>query len=127
MVTNGYRFRDYVLPLLLEPKVKKGLLWVSLSLDGAQARTHDGLRGAKSYREVLEALTLCRNNNLPFSLKTVITTANRGELTELALLGGRLGAAEHGFLYPSPTPNFIRDGLLPSPEDLEETALYIQN
>ncbi len=127
LVTNGCRFPDYVLPLLLEPRIKERLLSVSFSLDGATAEIHDGLRGPKSFREVLEAVTLCRNHQLPFSLKSVITTANRGELTELALLGARLGAAEHGFLYPFPSPTFIREGLLPSPEETKATIRWIQD
>ena len=75
LVTNGYRFPEYVLPLLLEPKVKERLASVSFSLDGARAETHDGLRGPKSFREVIEGTTLCRNHRLPFSLKSTITTS----------------------------------------------------
>ena len=127
LVTNGYRFPDYVLPLLLEPQVKERLLSVSFSLDGARAETHDGLRGPKSFREVIEGATLCRNHHLPFSLKTTITTLNRGELTELALLGARLGATEHGFLHPFPTPNFIRCGLLLSPREMQDTVPWIKD
>jgi len=126
LVTNGYRFREYVLPLLLEPKVKDRLVSISFSLDGARAATHDGLRGPKSFREVLEGATLCRNHHLPFYLKTVLTTANRSELLELALLGARLGAEEQSFLYPIPTPSFINDGLLPSPQELEDTVIWIR-
>jgi MoaA/NifB/PqqE/SkfB family radical SAM enzyme len=126
MVTNGYRFPEYVLPLLLEPEIKERAASVCFSLDGARAATHDGLRGPKSFREVIEGATLCRNHHLPFSLKSTITTLNRGELTELALLGARLGTADHAFLYPFPSPNFIRSGLLPSPEEMEETVLWIQ-
>ena len=37
LVTNGYRFPEYVLPLLLEPRVKERLASVSFSLDGARA------------------------------------------------------------------------------------------
>ncbi len=127
LVTNGYRFPEYVLPLLLEPRVKERLASVSFSLDGARVETHDGLRGPKSFREVIEGTTLCRNHRLPFSLKSTITTLNRGELTELALLGTRLGAMEHGFLYPFPTPTFIRDGLLPSPQEMQDTMQWIQD
>ena len=126
-MTNGYRFPEYVLPLLLEPEVKERLVSVCFSLDGARAETHDGLRGPKSFREVIEGATLCRNHRLPLSLKSVVTTANRGELTELALLGARLGAMEHGFLYPFPTPTFIRDGLLPSPQEMQDTVRWIQD
>jgi MoaA/NifB/PqqE/SkfB family radical SAM enzyme len=127
LVTNGYRFPDRVLPLLLEPGVRERLASVCFSLDGVRAETHDGLRGPKSFREVLEGITLCGNHLLPFALKTVITTPNRGELTELALLGARLGAMEHGFLYPFPTPTFIRDGLIPSPQEMEDTIRWIKD
>jgi hypothetical protein len=126
LVTNGYRFPQYLLPLLLEPRVKERLASVCFSLDGVRAKTHDGLRGPKSFREVWEGMNLCRNHRLPLSLKSVITTANRGELTELALLGARLGAAEHGFQYPLPTPAFIRGGLLPAPQEVKDTIRWIR-
>jgi pyruvate-formate lyase-activating enzyme len=127
LVTNGHRFPEQVLPLLLEPEVRERLSSVCFSLDGVRAETHDGLRGPKSFREVIEGMTLCGNHGLPLSLKTVITTANRGELTELALLGARMGVTEHGFLHPFPTPAFIRDGLMPSPQETEETIRWIKN
>ena len=62
LVTNGYRFPEYVLPILLEPEVKERLASVFFSLDGARAETHDGLRGPKSFREVIEGATLCRQS-----------------------------------------------------------------
>ncbi len=127
LVTNGHRFREDVLRLLLEPEVRERLASVSFSLDGARAETHDGLRGPKSFREVMEGAALCQNHHLPFFLKSTLTTLNRGELTDLALLGARLGAAEHGFLYPFPTPTFIREGLLPSPPELQETVQWIKD
>jgi MoaA/NifB/PqqE/SkfB family radical SAM enzyme len=126
LVTNGFRFREQVLPLLREPGVREHLTSVCFSLDGAQAKTHDGLRGPKSFREVVEGLALCRTLQIPSALKSVLTTLNLGELTELALLGARLGATEHAFLYPLPTPRLIRDGLLPTPERLNETARWIK-
>lgn len=127
LVTNGFQFREKVLPLLLEPGVKERLTSVCFSLDGAQAETHDGLRGAKSFREVIEGLTLCRSHHLPAALKSVITTLNQGELTELALLGARLGATQHAFLYPLPTPRLLKEGLLPAPEKLNDIARWIKN
>jgi MoaA/NifB/PqqE/SkfB family radical SAM enzyme len=126
LITNGHRFPEQVLPLLLEPKVKGRLASVCFSLDGARAATHDGLRGPKSFREVMEAMNLCRNHRLPLSLKSTVTAGNRGELTELALLGVRMGALEHGFLYPFPTPGFIREGLLPTPQEARDTIRRIQ-
>jgi MoaA/NifB/PqqE/SkfB family radical SAM enzyme len=127
LVTNGCRFREYVLPLLLEPGVQGRVASVCFSLDGARAETHDALRGPQSYREVLEGMALCQHHGLPMSLKSLITTSNRGELTELALLGARMGAVEHGFLYPFPTPALIADGLLPSPGEMEDTVQWIKD
>ncbi len=126
LVTNGYRFPEQVLPHLLQPDIKPLLASVCFSLDGATAATHDALRGPKSFREVLEGLTLCRQHHLPVSLKTVITNANRRELTDLALLGVRLGVAEHGFLCPFPSPGFIRSGLLPDPADMQASLRWLQ-
>jgi MoaA/NifB/PqqE/SkfB family radical SAM enzyme len=127
LVTNGFRFREHVLPRLLEPEVKERLLSVCFSLDGARAKTHDGLRGPKSFREVIEGLTLCREHRIPVALKSIITTLNQGELTELALLGARLGAFEHAFLYPLPTPRLIQEGLLPPCDQINDTARWIKN
>jgi len=127
LVTNGCRFSEYVLPLLLEPEVKERLQSVCLSLDGAGPETHDALRGSKSFREVIEALNLCRNHGIAASLKSLVTTLNRGELTELAFLGARLGAVEHEFLYPFPTPTLIRDGLLLSPQEMRDTVRWIRD
>lgn len=127
LVTNGHQFRELVLPLLLEPEVREGLSSVCFSLDGARAQTHDGLRGPKSFREVIEGLTLCQNHHIPASLKSVVTTLNlnQGELTELALLGARLGVFEHAFLYPLPTPALIREGLLPPRQELNAIMRWI--
>ncbi len=127
LVTNGFRFREYVLPLLLDPEVKERITYVGFSLDGATAKTHDGLRGPKSFREVIEGVVLCREHHLPIGLKTVVTGLNRGELTELALLGARLGAKGHDFLYPLPTPRLLREGLLPSPAEAADLMHWIES
>ncbi|MBM4294468.1 MAG: radical SAM protein [Deltaproteobacteria bacterium] len=127
LVTNGFKFGERLLPLLLKPPVKERVASVCFSLDGAGAATHDGLRGPKSFREVFEALLLCRGHRIPTSLKSVVTalTLNQGELTELALLGARLGAKEHEFLYPILNPKLIREGLLPSQDKLNATMRWL--
>jgi len=127
LVSNGYRFREDVLPLLLAPEVKARLALVCLSLDGATAATHDGLRGKESFAEVVEAAALCRQHRLPLRLKSVITALNQPELSLLALMGAQLGARQHEFLFPMPTPTLIREGLLPPPEELKRVARFIIN
>jgi MoaA/NifB/PqqE/SkfB family radical SAM enzyme len=126
LVTNGYRFEEVLLPLLLKPEVRTHLRWVALSLDGATAETHDALRGKRSFAEVAEAALLCQAHDIPLSLKSVITTLNQEEVDHLALLGAKLGARHHAFLYLFPTPTLVRKELLPTPKVMDRIASRIK-
>ncbi len=125
LVSNGYRFREYVLPILQEPEVREHLDSVCLSLDGANPAVHDELRGSGSFAEAAEAAALCRYHQLPLCLKSSISELNKNELAQLALLGAQLGAGRHEFLYLSPTPRLIREGLLPPPDEYKGIARWI--
>ncbi len=125
LVTNGFRFREAMLPVLTQPKTKKKLDEVCFSLDGARAASHDALRGEGSFKEVLEAATLCRFKEIPISIKSIISNSNKGELTEIALLGATLGAEDHGFLSLLPTPRLIKEKIIPPPEELEGIVFWI--
>lgn len=127
MVTNGYRFRERMLPLLCQPKVKKKILQICFSLDGARASSHDAIRGDGSFHEVMEAAMLCRLKEIPFGIKTVISHLNEGELTEIALLGATLGASDIDFIALFPTPRLIQEAIIPSPEELTRTCSWIVN
>jgi sulfatase maturation enzyme AslB (radical SAM superfamily) len=125
LVTNGHRFREKLLPLLSAPKIREKLTVVCLSLDGAQPESHDALRGPGSFREVVEAATLCQFKGIPLSLKSVITNFNKGQLTELALLGTALEAQDHGLLHPLPSPRSIREEVIPPPDEVREIMEWV--
>jgi MoaA/NifB/PqqE/SkfB family radical SAM enzyme len=127
LVTNGYRFDEKILPVLTTTKNRQKLGGVAFSLDGSTAETHDALRGPGSFREVIEAATFCKLENIPFSIKTVITNFNKSnkELTELALLGAFLEARGHDFIHPFPTPRMIKEDVLPSLEELSRIIRWI--
>jgi MoaA/NifB/PqqE/SkfB family radical SAM enzyme len=125
LVTNSFRFRERMLPLLTQPKIRRKLDEVCFSLDGARAASHDALRGEGSFKEVMEAAALCRLKEIPMGLKSTVTNFNKGELSELALLGAALGAEYHNFIYLLPTPRLIRENIVPSPEELERIILWI--
>jgi MoaA/NifB/PqqE/SkfB family radical SAM enzyme len=125
LVTNGHRFRENLLPLLSAPKIREKLTVVGFSLDGAKRETHDALRGAGSFREVLEAATICQLSGIALGFKTVITNFNKKELTEVALLGANLAAQDHGFLHPFPSPQAIRERIFPPPDEVRETLGWI--
>jgi pyruvate-formate lyase-activating enzyme len=125
LVTNGHRFREYLLPILSSPKIREKLTEVCFSLDGAKPESHDALRGAGSFREVVEGATLCQFKGLPFCFKSVITNFNKEELTNLALLATTLEAQDHGFLHTYPTPGLIRSGIIPPPGELRDIMTWI--
>jgi MoaA/NifB/PqqE/SkfB family radical SAM enzyme len=125
MVTNGYRFRENLLPVLTLPKIREGLKIVCLSLDGAKPETHDALRGPGSFREVVEAAALCQFKEIPIRFKSVVTNLNKEELTDLALLGATLGAEDHGFIHPFPVPRMIREEIMPSPKEIRDVMEWI--
>jgi len=125
IVSNGYRFREKVLPLLLEPTIRKCLESICFSLDGAFAYSHDALRGEHSFQEVIEAANLCRLKEIPLSIKTVVTNLNKEELTEIALLCSALGARQQSFLALTPTPRAIEKEIVPSLKEMRKVYSFI--
>lgn len=125
LMSNGHSFRERLLPLLSVPKIQQNLMVLGLSLDGATFETHDALRGPGSFREVVEAAALCKLKDIPVAFKSVITSFNKAELTDLALLGAELGAREHSFIHPFPTPRFIAEGVIPPPGELQGIVNWI--
>ncbi len=111
-VTNGWQF-DKVFRQI-EP-YKKFVRNVSFSLDGARETTHDELRGrVGSYRRIMKAISSCRFHSMPVHLHMVVTTKNRGELEEMAILAGRLGVEALGYGHCQPTPDGLAAGLVPT-------------
>ena len=98
-VSNGSTF-PAIYRLLLAHRALFG--GVTFSLDGAREETHDRLRGAGSYRQVMRAASICHFTALPFTFNMVVTAENRGEMAELVELTPRLGSAgvRFGFLMP---------------------------
>jgi organic radical activating enzyme len=124
-VTNGWAFKERVLPIFLEPAVKKYLEGICFSIDGASAETHDALRRKGSFSEVIKAANLCRLKGIPISIKTVVTNINKKELMELALLGASLKTTKHQFIAITPTPRAIEEGIVPRSSEMKEIFSFI--
>ena len=125
LVTNGYRFGERLLPLVSDPQVRRFFAGACFSLDGATPETHDALRGKGSFKEVTEAANLCVLKNIQVDFKSAITNFNKHQLNELGLLAAALGAKSHGFIYLSPTPRLIEEGVIPTPEELNSLVQRI--
>jgi len=71
-----------------------GIHAISLSIDGADAASHDAFRGVPgAFDMVLRAAEAARRGDLAFQINTTVTQANRDALPAIRDLAVRLGAA----------------------------------
>ena len=109
-VTNGWHFQK----VFSEIKgFASHLRSVHFSLDGAREETHDALRRRPgSFRRVMQAISLCRFHQVPVHINMVVTTANRAEIHDMAVLASRLGCAALCYAHCQPTPDGLAAGLV---------------
>jgi len=79
---------------------RAGFHRVSVSLDAADARTHDQFRGVKgAFHSAVDGVAALRAEEVPVQINSTIFAANYGQLDELYGLARRLGAvALHAFV-----------------------------
>lgn len=71
-----------------------GVMRVSVSLDGADAETHNKLRCMEgSFERAIEGIKLLRENDVPFQINLTLTKHNAHQLKEVYNLAESLGAA----------------------------------
>ena len=87
--TNGWNFTKIYSQL---NPYRDRLSIITFSLDGATEETHDQLRGSGSFRRLMQAVSVCIIEDIPFSLNMVITAHNRHQLEQAAQLATRLGS-----------------------------------
>ncbi len=70
-----------------------GVMAVAISIDGADARTHDSFRGVNgAFEQTLKGIEACRNVGLPFQLNMVIRKESLPQLEDMLRLALDLGA-----------------------------------
>ncbi len=108
-----------VTPAALRALRDAGLSRLAVSLDGADAETHDGLRGVTgSYDRTLEILADARQAGLPLQVNTTVTLQNVAQLDTLADLLATRGIVLWSVFFLVPVGRGIQ---LPriSPNDYE--------
>ncbi len=114
-VTNGWQFEKTLGQI--EPYLDQ-LRNINFSLDGAREETHDHIRRRDgSFRRIVQAISLCRFRELPVHINMVVTTANRSQLQEMAVLASRLGCEALGYGHCQPTADGLAAGLVPTLEE----------
>ena len=116
-VSNGSTFPQIYPVLVAHRRWFKG---VTFSLDGAREETHDRIRDAGSYRQVLKAASVCIARSIPFSLNMVLTARNQHEIEEMVELADKLGSQGVRFGHLMPTLNTALRKLDLSPEERRE-------
>ncbi|MBX3011476.1 MAG: radical SAM protein [Caldilineaceae bacterium] len=122
--TNGWNFLQ-VGPQLLP--YRQHLQVITFSLDGATAATHDQLRGKGSYQRVLQAISLCVVQEIPFTVNMVVTAHNRHEVATMAHLMHRLGSRGLRFGHLMPSPLTTDQGLDLTPWERKLVEAEIQH
>ncbi len=90
--------------LLSESSIEKmkqsGIKRISLSVDGADEKTHDGLRQVKgAFKSVIKAAETARKNGMEFQINTTVTKLNYKQLPEIFDLAVKTGAVSfHPFM-----------------------------
>lgn len=101
---------------------KSGIRRVSVSFDGADAPTHDTLRGEGSFQRALEGIHRLREVGVPCQINTTITKHNAHQAEQTLQLAKDIGVvALHFFLLvPVGCGAEIADDQQVSPETYEE-------
>ena len=120
--TNGRTFTR-IYPSLLP--LREQLNIITFSLDGASEESHDRLRGKGSFRQVMQAVSVCVARELPFTLNMVVAAHNRHELEGMAHLATGLGShgLRYGHLMPAPLTTAMNSDLSPWDRKLIEAEI----
>lgn len=120
LATNGTLVTEETCAQIIDADIKM----VSLSLDGATAKTHDNFRNQEgAFEGTLKAIELFNKHGIPFLVNSSFTVRNRDEIPEIYRLVKKLGAtAWYMFMIvPTGRGEDIMDELIP--EDVYDEIL----
>lgn len=102
------------------------MLYLQVSLDGADEETNDRIRGKGTFKKVIAAMEALASERVRFSINTVLTRINFEQLESLRVLAGEYGAEQRVSRFrPSGRGKSSRADLGPSPDQLEDFAEWL--
>ena len=109
-------------------KIKtSGIKALSISLDGADASTHDAFRGSTgAFEKSLAGIRCAREAHIQFQINTTVSRLNVHQLAQILDLAENIGASavDFFFLVPTGRGRELDAEMLPTPE-YEKTLLWI--
>jgi len=86
VITNATLLKEATFKMVKRLGVELGV-----SLDGADERTNDTIRGHGSFRQAIKTLKQCQNMNIPTTLYVTVSAANVNQLDTIAKLARKYG------------------------------------
>lgn len=99
VLTNGTLFDHPVYRAMLEPMNRQRVRF-QVSIDGAEAASHDALRGSGAFARACAGLSYLSKQGFQTSLTTVPHAKNLKELKQLPALTQKLGAQSLHLMWP---------------------------
>lgn len=100
MAPNGTLITGRMAAKLVESGIKR----VSISLDGADAQSHDRFRGVPgAFKGALDGIGHLKYAGMEFQINTTITKTNLGQIPLILALAEKLGAVAHHIFLLVPT------------------------
>ena len=100
MATNG----TLLTPGITEKIKASGIKRVSISLDGASTKAHDGFRRVQgAFEGSLDGIELLKQAGIEFQINTTVTRHNVDQVEDILNLAVDLGAAAHHIFLLVPT------------------------
>lgn len=111
LLSNGFGLTEELIDSLIDKGAKRFIL----SLDGADATTHDAFRGRKGlFDQVIQAIKILLTKDAKMSVNTVITTVNMDQIVDIMDMLEKMGvqhftlltlqkvrdAVKHPYLFP---------------------------
>jgi mycofactocin radical SAM maturase len=120
--TNGLLMDDTLAGRLAKLK----MLYLQVSLDGATEEVNDRIRGKGSYIKIINAMEALARHNVRFSINTVLTMLNFGQLDTLRAMAKEYGADLRVSRFrPSGRGKNSKQLLGPSKDQLESFAEWL--
>ncbi len=89
---------------IIEKMKASGVKMISLSLDGASAKVHDGFRMVPgAFDLAMHNMALARENQMPFRINTTVTQHNLADLPDILKRAVEVGAVEWDVFMLVPT------------------------
>jgi mycofactocin radical SAM maturase len=103
------------------------LLYLQVSLDGADAETNDLIRGEGTYKRIIRSIECLASKNISYSINTVLTKLNFPQLDSLGAIARQFGAGFRVSRFrPSGRAQESREWLGPDKDQLEAFAEWLE-